>query len=221
MSYQQFCLRICIAENSTYSAAIECQHTLDEMGCAWVMPGDYTNGTFTDCEADSAYPPGVYPLANGTTSTFAQRYTGSYTNSGTLAYWTIGYTSTPQTAASTPASSSCTTYSTVSNGIPTAALTSGAYFTYTPGMTFTDLPTTTESASTVIESALTDSAGATTGTAQVTVAATDAAAVSAAASASSSTAASAGHAVFAPSTGLVAGAFSVLAALAGVGAVML
>ena len=40
MSYNQFCLRICIAENSTYSAALECQHTLDEMGCQWVMPGE-------------------------------------------------------------------------------------------------------------------------------------------------------------------------------------
>lgn len=40
MSYNQFCIRICTAENSTYSAAIECQHTLDEMGCNWVMPGE-------------------------------------------------------------------------------------------------------------------------------------------------------------------------------------
>lgn len=28
VSYNQFCLRICTAENSTYSAAEECQHTL-------------------------------------------------------------------------------------------------------------------------------------------------------------------------------------------------
>ena len=40
MSFEQFCLRICISENSTYSAALECQHTLDEMGCEWVMPGE-------------------------------------------------------------------------------------------------------------------------------------------------------------------------------------
>lgn len=40
MAYNQFCLRICISENSTYSAANECQHTLDEMGCQWVMPGE-------------------------------------------------------------------------------------------------------------------------------------------------------------------------------------
>jgi hypothetical protein len=40
MSANQFCLRICIAENSTVSAAEQCQHTLDEMGCEWVMPGE-------------------------------------------------------------------------------------------------------------------------------------------------------------------------------------
>jgi hypothetical protein len=31
-AYDSFCLRICTAENSTYSAAIECQHTFDLMG---------------------------------------------------------------------------------------------------------------------------------------------------------------------------------------------
>jgi hypothetical protein len=40
MSATQFCLRICIAQNSTYSAAIECQHTIDLLGCQWVMPGE-------------------------------------------------------------------------------------------------------------------------------------------------------------------------------------
>lgn len=55
----------------------------------WVMPGDYTQGniifkwkvlrmiadpplasdTFTSCDGDSSYPPGVYPEANGETST--------------------------------------------------------------------------------------------------------------------------------------------------------
>lgn len=35
MSYSEFCIRVCISENTTYSAALECQHTLDEMGCEW------------------------------------------------------------------------------------------------------------------------------------------------------------------------------------------
>lgn len=117
MAYNQFCLRICIAENATYSAAIECEHTFDLMGCEWVMPGDYSETGFTDCLGDAAYPPGVYPLSNGSTSTFAQRYTGTYTSGTETDLWTIGYTSTPQTPFSTPASSQCTTYATVSNGI--------------------------------------------------------------------------------------------------------
>lgn len=139
MSYQQFCLRICIAEEAGVTAALQCQHTLDEMGCAWVMPGDYTNNSFTDCKADPAFPPGMYLEANGSTSTFAQRYTLTQTQDGHLTQYTIGYTVTPSTAYSTPASSECTTYSTVGNGIPPAALSSGAAFSYTPGMTF-DLP---------------------------------------------------------------------------------
>ena len=76
----------------------------------------YTNGTFTECMADSAYPPGIYPLANDSTSTFAQRYTGTYTAGGSVGTFTVGQTVTPQTPYSTPASSSCTTYSTIKNG---------------------------------------------------------------------------------------------------------
>lgn len=116
MSANQFCLRICISENATYSAALQCQHTLDEMGCEWVMPGDYTEGTFTECDGDSAYPPGLYPLTNGSTSTFAQRYTGTYTAGGSVGTFTVGQTVTPQTPYSIPASSNCITYSTVGNG---------------------------------------------------------------------------------------------------------
>ena len=61
-----------------------CWHELDEMGCQFVMPGNYDiNGTFETCEADVAYPPGWYPTAtsDGTTlfSTFAQYYEGVYT----------------------------------------------------------------------------------------------------------------------------------------------
>ncbi|KAJ9105953.1 hypothetical protein QFC19_003287 [Naganishia cerealis] len=123
MSYSQFCLRICTAENSTYSAALECQHTLDEMGCQWVMPGDYSQDTFTSCDGDSAYPPGIYPLANGSTSTFAQRYTGTYTNAaGSTELWTVGETVTPSTPYSVPATSNCQTFTSVGNGIASLAL---------------------------------------------------------------------------------------------------
>ncbi|WVO17523.1 hypothetical protein L204_105217 [Cryptococcus depauperatus] len=123
MAHDQFCLRICIAENSTYSAAVQCQHTLDEMGCSWVMPGDYTDNSFTECDGDSAYPPGLYVLANGSTSTFQQRYTGTRTNpDGSKATWTQGETVTPSTAFSTPATSNCKTYTSVGNGIASLAL---------------------------------------------------------------------------------------------------
>ncbi|AFR92907.1 immunoreactive mannoprotein MP88 [Cryptococcus neoformans C23] len=123
MAADQFCLRICISENSTYSAANECQHTLDEMGCSWVMPGDYTADSFTECDGDSAYPPGWYILGNGSTSTFQQRYTGTFTGAdGSLGTWTQGETVTPQSAYSTPASSNCKTYTSVGNGIASLAL---------------------------------------------------------------------------------------------------
>lgn len=70
---------------------------------------------FSSCDGAVAPPPGVYPLANGSTSTFAQRYTGSYTNSGTLAYWTVGQTVTPTAPAFYPATSNCVAYSTISS----------------------------------------------------------------------------------------------------------
>ncbi|KAJ9119043.1 hypothetical protein QFC22_003534 [Naganishia vaughanmartiniae] len=123
MSDTQFCLRICTAENATYSASLECQHTLDEMGCEWVMPGDYTQDTFTSCDGDSAYPPGIYPLANGSTSTFAQRYTGTYIDgASSTQLFTVGQTVTPPAPYSTPATSNCQTFSSIGNGIASLAL---------------------------------------------------------------------------------------------------
>ncbi|KAJ9118652.1 hypothetical protein QFC22_003872 [Naganishia vaughanmartiniae] len=119
MSATQFCLRICISENTTYSAALECQHTLDLMGCEWVMPGDYTENSFTSCDGDAAYPPGIYPQSDGSTSTFAQRY--SYTDAaGATQYG--GDTVTPVAPYSTPATSNCQTFTSVGNGIASLAL---------------------------------------------------------------------------------------------------
>ncbi|KAK4053633.1 hypothetical protein OIO90_003872 [Microbotryomycetes sp. JL221] len=54
--YGSFCLRACTGEN----AASYCQHQYDLMGCLWTMPGDYTEPGFTDCDADSDLPIGVY-----------------------------------------------------------------------------------------------------------------------------------------------------------------
>lgn len=124
ISYSQFCLRVCTNANSTYSAADMCWHELDEMGCEFVMPGNYhINGTFESCEADVAYPPGWYPTGtnNGTPvfSTFAQRYTGTLSNNQV---YTVGDTATPAAPYSIPSSSNCATHSSVSNGIPVTSL---------------------------------------------------------------------------------------------------
>ncbi|TFK38564.1 hypothetical protein BDQ12DRAFT_683842 [Crucibulum laeve] len=126
----QFCLRVCTNANSTYSAAFMCWHELDEMGCSFVMPGNYNiNGTFETCEAEVAYPPGWYPTAtvNGTPvfSTFAQRFTGTLAGGSV---YTVGDLATPTAPAMIPSSSACTTTATISNGINLAGTspTSGA-----------------------------------------------------------------------------------------------
>ena len=40
LSANQVCFRVCIAASSQVTSAAECQHTLDEMGCNFVMPGE-------------------------------------------------------------------------------------------------------------------------------------------------------------------------------------
>ncbi|KAG6906752.1 hypothetical protein DXG01_012282 [Tephrocybe rancida] len=122
--YNQFCLRVCTAANSTYSAAAMCWHELDEMGCQFVMPGNYNfNGTFETCDAEVAYPPGWYPTAtvDGTTqfSTFAQYFTGIGADG---VGYTVGTTVTPAAPYMTPSSSNCVTTATVSNGVNIALL---------------------------------------------------------------------------------------------------
>ncbi|KAJ6542080.1 hypothetical protein DFH09DRAFT_929058 [Mycena vulgaris] len=131
IDYNQFCLRACTNANSTYSAEYMCWHELDEMGCQFVMPGNYNfNETYETCDADVAYPPGWYPtVVDGTTSfsKFAQYYTGVYTGSdGSTTPYTVGDTVTPSAPYSTPSSSNCVTTSSISNGIDLASLiTSG------------------------------------------------------------------------------------------------
>jgi len=130
----QFCFRVCTNANSTYSAAAMCWHELDEVGCGFVMPGNYNvNGTFETCDADLAYPPGWYPTGtvNGTPvfSTFAQRFTGTATNGQA---YTIGDLVTPTGAAFTPSSSNCVTTSTIANGVNLALGGTGAVATPTP-----------------------------------------------------------------------------------------
>lgn len=119
VSSDAFCLRICTAESANVSAALQCEHELDVLGCNWVMAIPYDlPQTFDECLGEPAAPPGLYPLANGSTSTFRQRYTGTYTDTAGVAHpWTVGQTSTPEAPYSYPATSMCTQYPSVSNGI--------------------------------------------------------------------------------------------------------
>ncbi|KIR57448.1 hypothetical protein I312_106390 [Cryptococcus bacillisporus CA1280] len=124
ISYDQFCLRICTAENANATAALQCEHELDIMGCAFVMAiEDFynTNNSFTSCEGEAAAPPGLYPQANGTYSTFRQRYTGTWSNAETTGLFTVGQTVTPSSVAFYPKTSNCFTYSTISNGVDTVS----------------------------------------------------------------------------------------------------
>lgn len=218
MAYDQFCLRICISENSTYSAANECQHTLDEMGCSWVMPGDYTNNSFTECDGDSAYPPGWYILANGSTSTFQQRYTGTYTNGdGSLGTWTQGETVTPQTAYSTPATSNCKTYTSVGNGIASLALSNAGSVNSTAAAT--NSSSGGASAAATGSSSSGSTAGSSAGSGSGSAAAGSTAAASSSGDSSSSTSAAMSNGINYGTA--MAGVVSVVALVAGAGSFLL
>lgn len=90
VSADQFCFRAC---KPAVNAPTMCQHIYDVMGCEWNMPANYAPGVFEQCLGDSAQPMGVYG-----TSTFYQ-----------------GEPVTPS-AHPIPSSSSCTVFSTISNG---------------------------------------------------------------------------------------------------------
>lgn len=97
------------------------------MGCKFVMAiEDFykTNGTFTSCEGEPAAPPGLYPLPNGSVSTFRQRYTGTWTDSAKKEthVYTVGQLVTPSAPAFWPKISNCHTYSSISNGVNLANL---------------------------------------------------------------------------------------------------
>ncbi|KAF9231314.1 hypothetical protein BU15DRAFT_90949 [Melanogaster broomeanus] len=98
VSYNQFCFRAC---QSSASASTMCHNIYEAMGCEWNMPGNYDAGVFDNCLGDTAE--GVYG-----TSTFYQ-----------------GASATPSPHP-IPSSSSCTTYSTISNGQGIFARTSSS-----------------------------------------------------------------------------------------------
>ncbi|KAF9027512.1 hypothetical protein BDZ89DRAFT_1134148 [Hymenopellis radicata] len=131
ISYNQVCFRICTNANATWSAGVMCEHKLDEMGCNFVMPGNYNfNGTFESCDGEVAYPPGVYITAiEGSStgySTFAQFFTGVLTQDGSAVSYTVGTTVTPSTVQMTPTSSNCKTTGSISNGVAIATNSAGS-----------------------------------------------------------------------------------------------
>ncbi|CAD6919599.1 unnamed protein product [Tilletia controversa] len=142
VSYNQVCIRICTAGGSGVSAAKQCEHELDIMGCAFVMAtGQVTDNVFESCDGDAAYPPGLYPDGSGT-STFKQYFVGSYVQDGETISYTNGAIdqATPTAAFSIPVSSNCATASTVANGIASLVTTASS-------STTTAAPTTGSSSS--------------------------------------------------------------------------
>ncbi|KAF9049350.1 hypothetical protein BDZ89DRAFT_710147 [Hymenopellis radicata] len=121
ISYEQVCFRICTNANGTWDAATMCEHKLDEMGCNFVMPGNYiSTGRTRAAKPKSRTPRGlrhrhrrhVHRLLD-----LCAILHGVYTANGEPVSYTVGTTVTPSTAQMTPSSSNCQTTATISNGI--------------------------------------------------------------------------------------------------------
>jgi hypothetical protein len=193
------------------------------------MTVSYTDNSFTECDGDAAAPPGLYPLANGSTSTFAQRYTGMYTvDSTSVGTFTVGETVTPASAYSIPATSNCKTYTSVGNGI--ASLAAGPAITGASG-SMSGSMSSSGSASSGSSSGSASSASVTGSSSSGAVSRASASASgvrasgasagnAAASSASSASGALSGYSG-ANYGGAVGGALSLVAVLAGAGALML
>jgi len=127
VGFDNLCFRICYAGADDAKPTDVCNHVFDKVGCRWVMPGDYTPDSFDSCEADAAYPPGVF-LQGSSTSTFQQFATGLWTDHGKEKTYTNGKSdqSTPTAAFSMPKSSKCVKAPSISNGIKSIIPTSDA-----------------------------------------------------------------------------------------------
>lgn len=162
IAHDQMCFRVCIAGSDAAPTAAECQHTLDVMGCNFVMPGNYDDNVFDTCDGDSAYPPGLYPMADGSTSTFVQYFTGTYMVGTSTVSYTNGSPDqvTPTAAYSMPATSNCVTTSTIYNGIKSLAV-KGADDGDLPKPTFASYAASASSASKSSSSSSASSASST------------------------------------------------------------
>lgn len=122
VSDSEVCFRVCTAGSSEADPRKICNHVYDLMGCRWVMPGSYKDNSFDSCEADVAYPPGVY-VKDGKSSTFQQYYVGTWLSKGPDGTRTMSFTNgdkhqkTPEEAYSRPKSSKCSSTHTISNGL--------------------------------------------------------------------------------------------------------
>lgn len=120
ISSNEICFRVCIAGTDKATPELECQHTLDEMGCSFVMAQKAVqDDTFESCESDAAYPPGLYPQEDGSTSTFQQFFSGVYTVGSTAYSYQNAHSDqvTPSAPYSYPTPSSCSRVSSISNGL--------------------------------------------------------------------------------------------------------
>lgn len=133
-----FCFKAC---DPSYELGYRmCEHIYDRIGCAFNAPASYStiNGTFQSCQGDDQLPPGIY-VENGVTSTYTQPAES------------LGPISVTPYVPFTPASSSCTMYSSnvlfSANTLTTTAPSSSATTTTTSvsstssGQTTTPTPT--------------------------------------------------------------------------------
>ncbi|EIM89089.1 uncharacterized protein STEHIDRAFT_52679 [Stereum hirsutum FP-91666 SS1] len=121
MAADEFCLRAC---KDGPNAPALCEHIYDVMGCAWNMPGDYSNDSFDSCEGDTGEPMGVYghsTFHQGDPSTPAAHPAPSSSNCATLTALGNGATASGVTAAST--SSGVSSTSVVSSASASASST--------------------------------------------------------------------------------------------------
>lgn len=164
ISYNQVCFRVCIAGSDIAPTPLECLHTLDEMGCNFVMPGNYADGSFDTCDGDAAYPPGDYPIGNGQTSTFQQYYSSVYSANGQQYTFVNGSPdqATPTAAYSLPSTSNCVTVSTIANGIRSIVPTTTSSSSASSTMTSSRTGSTSGSQTTTASSGSSGSSGATT-----------------------------------------------------------
>ncbi|KAB5590869.1 Carbohydrate-binding module family 13 protein [Ceratobasidium theobromae] len=123
MSATDFCIRACRDDGN--DPKHHCNHIYDLQGCDWNMPANYSQGVFEDCKGDTGLPMGIYG-----SSTFQQ-----------------GHGATPP-AHPIPPSSSCSSYSTVKNGVVTLGAAAAATTTGTNSAGATVLPSATAGSNT-------------------------------------------------------------------------